>query len=79
MSKCETLQEAIRKARDVSGLSLQDVARRAGLSKPHIHDLESGRSKNPTVETLLKIARATGASYLALCQAAFNSLTELKP
>ena len=55
---------ALRKDRD---LSLQDVADRAGLSKSHIWDLESGRSRNPTVDTVLRLARAFGVSldYMA--------------
>lgn len=50
--------QALRRAAD---LSLQDVADRAGLTKSHLWDLEQGRSANPTVETIVRIAVAFGA------------------
>ena len=43
-------------------LSLQAVADRAGLSKTHIWDLERGRSRNPTIETAVRVAGALGVS-----------------
>lgn len=36
--------------------SLQEVADAIGASKTHIWDLETGRSKNPSLELLTKIA-----------------------
>lgn len=44
------------------GLSLQEVADRAGLSKSHVWDLEKGRSRNPTIGTAVNLARALGVS-----------------
>lgn len=44
------------------GLSLQDVADRAGLSKSHVWELEQGRARNPTVDTAARLARAFGVS-----------------
>jgi transcriptional regulator with XRE-family HTH domain len=43
-------------------LSLQEIADRAGLSKSHVWDLEQGRSRNPTVDTAVRLARAFGVS-----------------
>lgn len=39
-----------------SGESLQDVANAVGISKTHIWELEKGRSQNPSIELLGKIA-----------------------
>ena len=50
---------ALRAARN---LSLQAVADRAGLSKSHIWELEQGRSRNPTIETAVRVAAALGVS-----------------
>ena len=36
--------------------SLQDVANAVGASKTHIWDLETGRSKNPSMELLTSLA-----------------------
>lgn len=44
------------------GMSLQDVADRAGLSKSHIWEIEQGRATNPTIGTAVAIAAALGVS-----------------
>lgn len=44
------------------GKSLQDLADEIGASKAHVWDLETGRSKNPTIELLAKLAQALGTS-----------------
>lgn len=39
------------------GESLQQVADAVGASKPHVWELESEKSKNPSLDLLTKIAR----------------------
>jgi len=39
-----------------SGQSLQELADAVGLSKPHVWELETGKSKNPTKDVLEKLA-----------------------
>lgn len=39
------------------GLSLQQVADAAKISKPHLWQLERGDSKNPTVDVLQRLAK----------------------
>lgn len=51
-----------KKLRAQRGYSLEKVARLAELSLNTVVRLESGINKNPTIETLTKIARALGAS-----------------
>ncbi|SEV91442.1 Transcriptional regulator, contains XRE-family HTH domain [Cognatiyoonia koreensis] len=48
--------------RQKSGESLQDVADEVGVSKPHIWDLEKGRSKNPSFELVRKLAEHYGVT-----------------
>lgn len=57
----------LRALREERGLSLQDVASRAGLAKSHVWEIEQGRARNPTIATTVSIARAFGVSldYLA--------------
>jgi transcriptional regulator with XRE-family HTH domain len=43
-------------------LSLQEVADQIGASKAHIWDLETGRSKNPSIEMLTKLAKVFSVS-----------------
>ena len=40
---------------EIYGWTLQDAADRLGTSKGHLHDLESGESKNPRLSTVAKM------------------------
>ena len=44
------------------GISQRGLAERLGVSQPRVVELESGE-KNPQIETLLKIAAATGLEF----------------
>ena len=57
-----TIAKRCASLREQRDLSLQAVGERAGLSKSHVWDLEQGRSRNPTVDTALRLARAFGVS-----------------
>ncbi|MCF7916568.1 MAG: helix-turn-helix transcriptional regulator [Candidatus Omnitrophica bacterium] len=48
----------IKKLRSEKGYSLEKVARLADLSLNTVMRVESGVNKNPTIETLTKIAKA---------------------
>jgi len=50
----------IKKLRTGKGYSLEKVARFADLSLNTVMRVESGVNKNPTIETLTKIAKALG-------------------
>lgn len=57
-----TIARRMRELREERGLSLQEVADRAGLAKSHVWEIERGRSANPTIATTVGIARALGVS-----------------
>jgi len=48
----------IREAREEQGLIVSEVARRAGLTISGVTSIETGRVSNPTIDTLVRIARA---------------------
>jgi transcriptional regulator with XRE-family HTH domain len=48
------------------GLSLQELADRVNSSKAHIWDLETGRSKNPSIDLLTNLAKALEVSIADL-------------
>jgi transcriptional regulator with XRE-family HTH domain len=48
------------------GQSLQDVADAIGVSKTHIWELEKGRSDNPSLEMLTKLANHFGVTIRSL-------------
>ena len=56
---------ALRRERDRAGLSLTEVARRAGIAKSTLSQLESGTG-NPSVETLWALGVALGVPFSQL-------------
>jgi DNA-binding phage protein len=50
----------LRKAREAQGLSLSDVQRATGIDPSALCRIESGENGNPTVNTLIRYARAIG-------------------
>jgi transcriptional regulator with XRE-family HTH domain len=51
----------VRALRKDAGLSLDDLAKRSGISKGHLHSIESV-PPNPTIETVVMLAHALGVS-----------------
>lgn len=60
------LGERIKILRLEAGLSLPDLADKAGISKSVLFQLETSDSPNPSLETLQKIAKALGVTLAAL-------------
>ena len=52
------ISENLKKLREKKGYSLERVARLADLSLNTIVKVENGVNKNPTIETLTRIAKA---------------------
>ena len=52
------IADNLKKLRAKKGLSLEKIARLADLSLNTIVKIENGVNKNPTIETLIKIAKA---------------------
>lgn len=52
------IADNLKKLRAKKGLSLEKIARLADLSLNTIVKVENGVNKNPTIETLTKIAKA---------------------
>src|SRR5262245_47832765 len=58
---------ALRRERDRAGLSLTELARRAGIAKSTLSQLESGTG-NPSVETLWALGVALGVPFSQLVE-----------
>jgi len=52
----------LRKLRKAKGLSQEKLARLADIANNTIVKIEAGKNKNPTLDTLQKIAKALGVS-----------------
>jgi len=61
----EVIAAALRRERRRSGLSLTEVARRAGIAKSTLSQLESGTG-NPSLETLWALCVALGTQFSRL-------------
>jgi transcriptional regulator with XRE-family HTH domain len=62
MEMSNKISDNLKKIRAKRGYSLERVARLADLSLNTIVKVENGVNKNPTIETLTKIAKALGVS-----------------
>jgi|GEM_PF-593863 len=59
---CMTVGERIRRAREAAGLKQSELAKKAGVTPSAISQIESGLSKQPSADNLLKIAKALNAN-----------------
>ena len=55
------ISDNLKKLRAQKGYSLERVARLADLSLNTVVKIENGINKNPTIETITKLAKALGA------------------
>jgi transcriptional regulator with XRE-family HTH domain len=62
------LADRIKEFRVKKKKSLQEVADAVGVSKAHIWDLETARSKNPSIELLKKLANYFGVGVADLIE-----------
>ncbi|MFE3454721.1 helix-turn-helix domain-containing protein [Nonomuraea sp. NPDC059194] len=61
----KTIAAALRRERGAAGLSLTEVARRAGIAKSTLSQLESGQG-NPSIETLWALSTALNVPFSQL-------------
>lgn len=54
----QAMASRIKTRRRELGLSLQDIADRAGCTKSHVWEIEKGRSTNPTISMALALSDA---------------------
>lgn len=58
MSTNQNLSNNIKKLREAKGLSQEKLARLADIANNTLIKMESGENKNPTLDTLKKVAKA---------------------
>ena len=68
------LGQIIFSVRSKRNMSLQDVGDEAGITKAHVWDIETGKSRNPTVKTLLGLGFALEVNPIKLAGAAIEDL-----
>lgn len=67
-----SMRVLIQTQRAALGLSLQEVADRAGITKSHMWEMEQGRAVNPTVWTVYGLSQALGVPFNMMAAGALN-------
>jgi len=62
MSNNQNLANNIKKLREAKGLSQEKLARLADVANNTLIKMESGENRNPTLDTLKKVAKALDVS-----------------
>ena len=62
MSNNQNLSKNIKRLREAKGLSQEKLARLADVANNTLIKMETGENKNPTLETLKKVAKALEVS-----------------
>ena len=62
MSNNQNLSKNVKRLREAKGLSQEKLARLADVANNTLIKMETGENKNPTLETLKKVAKALGVS-----------------
>lgn len=71
------IARTLRRERERAGLSVSELARRAGISKATVSQLESGAG-NPSVETLWALGVALGVPFAVLVDQQSNAPTLIR-
>ena len=76
MTKNPFLQDRMKRLREVRGISQKEFASKIGVHPSLISNLESGK-RNPSMQTLSKIAKALGVTVSQLFQAKLSIEVEV--
>ncbi len=71
--------ELVKTKRVALGLTLEETGACAGMTKGHLHDLESGRHCNPGLYTCTRLAVALGLSVQQMAAAILESQQKEQP
>lgn len=71
------IARTLRREREAAGISVSELARRAGISKATVSQLESGAG-NPSVETLWALGVALGVPFAVLVDQQANAPTLIR-
>jgi len=62
MSTNQNLAKNVKRLREAKGLSQEKLARLADVANNTLIKMETGENKNPTLETLVRVAKALDVS-----------------
>lgn len=56
----ETIGQRLRRLREAAGLSKRELAKRSGIDREHIYQIEGGKVKSITLKTAERLAKGLG-------------------
>jgi transcriptional regulator with XRE-family HTH domain len=62
------MSRLLKRIRVGKGLTQRDLAKRAGVTQGYVAQLEMGIRRNPSIDTLKRLAKALGVSVTALLE-----------
>jgi XRE family transcriptional regulator of biofilm formation len=62
------LSTVIKRLREEKGLTPEELATRAGVTRPYVSMIESGERKSPSLPVLKRLAKALGVPVTALLE-----------
>ena len=71
-----TLSELVKNKRAALGLTLDEVSSAAGMSKSHLHGLESGKVPSPSLLLCVRLSVALGINIQLMAACALNEATQ---
>jgi ribosome-binding protein aMBF1 (putative translation factor) len=78
LDQLQDLLLQLKAAREAKGLSLADLTELTGMDRSAVSKLETGQRANPTVETLVRYAKAVGKRLVVSLTDAEEQLTPVK-
>lgn len=62
MDVARTLSKRVAAMRAQHGLTFEALAEKAGMSKSYVWEIEAGRGRKPTIETVFRLSTVLGVS-----------------
>lgn len=59
-------QKTLREARELAGMTQDELAQRSGIAQATISGIECGSRPNPTMDTVERLAKALGVAPFSL-------------
>jgi DNA-binding XRE family transcriptional regulator len=79
VASSDGLAITLRRGRARCGMSLSEASEAAGISRAHLHELEAGRSTNPTIAVVASLWSLYGLTAEELWACVARTTTRLTP
>ena len=71
----ERIGDRLKRLREAAGLSQRELAKRSGVARPHINQIEANKTKSITLRTAEALARGMGISPASFFNGSYRKFT----